>query len=267
MIYCGIFIFAICDRSRRLIKIVQVGLRAESGTYSFSYGCRVTSKSISSVSDFVASYEKKTHSYFDSARVDYVHRLPLDPTASILEIGCGTGATGALALKRGRAGRYVGVELFEGAAKAAREVLSDVVVGDVEQLEFDWQPAAFDALIMSEVLEHLREPWAVLHKLARFVRPGGLVLASSPNVAHWRVVRELVQGRFPLADKGVFDRTHMRWFTPDSFVAMFNEAGFAVDRMRPVTPFSPRTRVFSMLTGGRWDHLFTTQISIEAHRV
>ncbi len=226
----------------------------------------MTSKSISGVPDFAAGYEKKARGYFDRARVDYVHRLPLDPTASVLEIGCGTGATGALALKRGRAGRYVGVELFESAAEAAREVLSEVVVGDVEQLEFDWQPAAFDALILSEVLEHLREPWGVLHKLSRFVRPGGLVLASSPNVAHWRVIRELVLGRFPLADKGVFDRTHMRWFTPESFVAMFNEAGFTVDRMRPVAPFSPKPRAFSMLTGHRWDHLFMTQISIEGHR-
>jgi SAM-dependent methyltransferase len=229
----------------------------------------VTSKSLSSAPDFAASYETKSPSYFDRARVDFVHRLPLDPTASVLEIGCGTGATGALALKRGRAGRYVGVELFEGAAAAAREVLSDVIVGDVEQIPFDtfdWQPAAFDALILSEVLEHLREPWAVLEKLSRFVRPGGLVLASSPNVSHWRVVRELLQGRFPLAEKGVFDRTHMRWFTPESFVGVFNQAGFSVDRVRPVTPFSPRTRVFSLLTGGRHDHLFMTQISIEAHK-
>ncbi len=226
----------------------------------------MTSKSLSGVPDFAANYENKARSYFDRARIDYVHRLPLDPSASVLEIGCGTGATGALALKRGRAGHYVGVELFENAAASAREVLSEVIVGDVEQLEFDWQPAAFDALILSEVLEHLREPWAVLHKLSRFVRPGGIVLASSPNVSHWRVIWELMQGRFPLADQGVFDRTHMRWFTPESFAAMFNEAGFSVDRVRPVTPFSPRTRVFSKLTGHRWDHLFMTLLSIEGLR-
>lgn len=225
----------------------------------------MTTKSLS-VPDFSASYESKAPSYFDQARVDFVHRLPMDPTAAVLEIGCGTGATGALALSRGRAKTYVGVELFEGAASSARNVLSDVIVGDVETLEFDWQPAVFDALILSEVLEHLREPWAVLDKLSRFIRPGGLVLASSPNVSHWRVIRELALGRFPLADKGVFDRTHMRWFTPDSFADMFHQAGFTVDRMRPVTPFSPRTRLISQVTGGRFDHLFMAQISIEAHR-
>lgn len=226
----------------------------------------MTIKTISAAERFASNYETKAPSYFDRARVDFVFRMPADPTASVLEIGCGTGATGALALKRGRASRYVGVELFEGAAASAREVLSEVIVGDVETLEFDWQPASFDVLVMSEVLEHLREPWAVLEKVRRFIRPGGLVLASSPNVSHWRVIRELAAGRFQLADQGVFDRTHMRWFTPESFAGMFERAGFTVDRVRPVTPFSSRTRVLSMLTGGRYDHLFMTQISIEAHK-
>ena len=184
----------------------------------------------------------------------------------ILEVGCGTGATGALALSEGCCGRYVGVELFETAAAEAREVLSDVITGNVETLEFDWQPAAFDALIMSEVLEHLVEPGEVLKNLARFIRPGGMLLASSPNISHWRVVRELIMGRFQLADQGVFDRTHLRWFTPNSFADMAEAAGFDVEEIGPVTAFSPRTEMISRLTGGRFDHLFMTQIAMIARK-
>ncbi len=216
--------------------------------------------------DTARAYETKAHRYFANPRVDFVERLPHDDTARILEVGCGTGATGVLAMARGRAGHYAGIELFPAAAEEAREVLSEVVVGDIERIELPWQPAAFDALILSEVLEHLVDPWAALEKLARVVRPGGLVLASSPNVAHWRVVRELALGRFQLADQGVFDRTHMRWFTPESYAEMFERAGFMVYEVAPVTPFSDRTRIISHLTGGRFDHLFMTQISIEAVR-
>lgn len=211
-------------------------------------------------------YAGKQQSYFNGARADFVARLPHDQTARILEIGCGTGATGALALCRGRAGHYTGVELFEGAAAQARLLLDEVLVGDVEKLEFPWQACAFDALILSEVLEHLVEPWAVLERLRPFVRPGAMVLASSPNISHWRVVRELIQGRFHLADQGVFDRTHMRWFTPDTFAAMFERAGYEVLRVEPLTPFSERTKLISRLTEGRWDHLFMTQICLEARR-
>lgn len=226
----------------------------------------VTSETLSPAGHLVAAYEGKATTYFSNARADFVRLLPRDTSASILEIGCGTGATGALAMARGRAGRYVGIELMENAASQAREVLSEVRVGDVERMEFDWQPAQFDALILSEVLEHLVDPGQLLKKLSRFVRPGGMVLASSPNVAHWRVIRELIKGRFDLADQGVFDRTHLRWFTPATFAGMFENAGFRVDHVGPVNPFSPRVDMISRCTGGRLDHLFMTQISLQATR-
>ena len=210
----------------------------------------------------IEAYERKSSSYFSGARTDFVRQLPRDSAAAILEVGCGTGATGALALARGRAGRYVGVELMETAAAQAREVLSEVRTGDVERMQLDWPPATFDALILSEVLEHLVDPARTLEKLARVVRPGGLVLASSPNVSHWRVIMELVRGRFDLADQGVFDRTHLRWFTPESFARMFRVAGFNVVRVEPVTAYSPRVQMLSRATGGRFDHLFMTQISL-----
>jgi 2-polyprenyl-3-methyl-5-hydroxy-6-metoxy-1,4-benzoquinol methylase len=119
---------------------------------------------------------------------------------------------------------------------------------------------------MSEVLEHLIEPWAVLKKLRPFLRPGAVVMASSPNISHWRVIRELAHGRFRLADQGVFDRTHMRWFTPESYAAMFEQSGYDVVAVAPVTPFSARTQFISRMTDGRWDHMFMTQICLEARR-
>lgn len=211
-------------------------------------------------------YETKGASYFSGARADFVDRLPSDPGAAILEIGCGSGATGALALARGKAARYVGIEVCESAAAHAREVLTEVVVGDVERLELPWRPATFDAVILSEVLEHLIEPWAVLEKLHGVVRPGAMVLASSPNIAHWQVLRELGHGRFELADRGVFDRTHLRWFTPASFAAMFERCGYRVQALGPVKPFSGKAELLSRWSKGRLDHLLMTQISIEARR-
>lgn len=215
---------------------------------------------------FSGFYAVKPASYFSQARAEFVDRLPRDNTAQILEIGCGTGATGALALSEGCCRRYVGVELLEAAAAEASDVLSEVIAGNVETLEFDWQPATFDAIIFSEVLGHLVEPGAVLKKLSRFVRPGGMLLASSPNIAQWRVIRELAMGRFQLTDQGVFDRTHLRWFTPDTFADLAERAGFDVEELGPITPFSSRTEVLSRLTGGRFDHLFMTQIAMLARK-
>ncbi len=213
-----------------------------------------------------SAYACKTASYFDRARGDFVGRLPVDRNARILEIGCGTGATGALALRTGRCSFYAGIELFAVAAEEARGVLSEVLVGDAETMELPWAPASFDALILSEVLEHLVDPGRLLERVALLVRPGGMVLASSPNISHWRVVRELIAGRFDLADKGVFDRTHLRWFTPATFAGMFDRAGFTPVEVGPVTPFAARTRAISALTRGRFDHLFMVQIALEGRR-
>jgi 2-polyprenyl-3-methyl-5-hydroxy-6-metoxy-1,4-benzoquinol methylase len=226
----------------------------------------VSRTTVEAAANFSGFYAAKPASYFSQARADFVDRLPRDASAQILEIGCGTGATGALALSEGCCGRYVGVELCESVAAQARDVLSDVITGNVETMDFDWQPAQFDAIMFSEVLEHLVEPGAVVKRLARYVRPGGLLLASSPNIAHWRVIRELVMGRFTLADQGVFDRTHLRWFTPDTFAGLAENAGFDVEEIGPVTAFSPRTELISRLTGGRFDHLFMTQIAMIARK-
>ncbi|MEL7048377.1 MAG: class I SAM-dependent methyltransferase [Pseudomonadota bacterium] len=216
--------------------------------------------------DVSGAYAEKDTAYFSGARTDFVSCLPADGGSRVLEVGCGTGATGAYALAQGRASYYAGVELFPSAAVEAEAVLSDVIVGDVETLQFDWQPANFDALFLSEVMEHLREPAAVLEKLNRYLRPGALVLASSPNISHWRVIRELAKGRFPQEDRGVFDRTHLRWFTPESYCALFERAGFVVEWAGPVTPPSWRTRLISRLTGGALDHLFMTQVCLIARK-
>jgi 2-polyprenyl-3-methyl-5-hydroxy-6-metoxy-1,4-benzoquinol methylase len=227
---------------------------------------RLDGRTMQGERDLAAAYADKRAAYFAGARRDFTARLPHNPGAAILEIGCGSGDTGRLVLAAGKAGRYVGIEVFEAAAAEARRHLTEVHVGDVERMPLAFPPGSFDALILSEVLEHLIEPGVLLRRLAPLVKPGGMVLASSPNVAHWRVIAELLRGRFELADHGVFDRTHMRWFTPKSFVTMFEAAGFAVDSIGPVTPFGSRTRLLSRLTGGRFDHLFMVQVAIAGHR-
>lgn len=209
-------------------------------------------------------YDAKSDGYFAGARRDFIDVLPLAPDARILEIGCGSGDTGALALAARRAGHYVGIDISVRAAEKARRVLSEVHVGNVEQMELPWAPASFDAVILSEVLEHLIDPWAVVSRMAGLMRPGAIALASSPNVAHYHVVASLMRGRFDLADQGTFDRTHMRWFTPDSYARMFAQAGLRVEVVKPLTPFAPRTQLLSKLSRGRFDHLFMRQIWLQA---
>lgn len=211
-------------------------------------------------------YSTKPESYFDVARDDFVSKLETGRESAILELGCGTGATGAAALRAGKAGRYVGIELFPEAAATARTRISEVIEGNVETLDLEPLKGQFDALIISEVLEHLTDPWRTLTELASCLKPGAQVFASSPNVSHWSMVRSLVLGRFEYEETGAMDRTHLRWFTPNSYRAMFEQAGIRVVSIDPVTPHASRTRMLNRLTGNRFRHLFMRQIMISGRR-
>lgn len=209
-------------------------------------------------------YDRKTAAYYAGARSDYVSELPHDAGAAILEIGCGAGATGALALAEGKCGTYVGVEMHEPAAREAERVLTTIHVGNAEMLALPYDEQTFDALICSEVLEHLVDPGTLLKRLVPLLRPGARVFASSPNIAHWRMLLQLMRGRFDYAESGPMDRTHLRWFTPASYRALFEDAGLAVDRVGPLG-HSRRISFISSL-GPRVSHLAGVQIDLRAHR-
>jgi SAM-dependent methyltransferase len=209
-------------------------------------------------------YETKDESYFAQARADYVDALA-DGLESVLEIGCADGATGALALSRGKCTRYCAVELLPDAAAAARERITEVVVGDVEELELPWTEGSFDALILSEVLEHLRDPWRMLVRLRRLLRPGAQVFASTPNVAHRDIILMLLRGRWELRDWGPMDATHLRWFTPGSFREAFEQSGFVVDSVGPLGGLGPGSTVVDRVLRGRGRHLWYRQIDLRAH--
>ena len=213
-----------------------------------------------------ASYEAKPDSYYSNPRRDYVALLPKSSNSAVLELGCGDGATGALALKEGKCGKYVGIEMFEPMAERARRVLSEVHMGNIETMELPYSQASFDAVILSEVLEHLVDPQAVLNRLAMLLKPNALVFASSPNIAHWSNLKNLCLGRFQYTDSGMMDRTHLRWFTPASFSDMFEAAGVTVDRVAPFNRLTVYEKIFRILLGKKFSALWYYQINLHGHK-
>lgn len=209
-----------------------------------------------------SAYSKKDDRYFEGAREDFINELPVNPDARILEIGCSNGNTGALALSMNKCGSYIGVELHEAAALNAKEKISQVIIGDIEKIELPFEENSFDVLILSEVLEHLVDPWNVLRKLHRYLKSGAVILASSPNVCHYRIILMLLRGEWNLTDDGIMDRTHLRWFTPKTFAKMFEDAGYKIIRVEPLSPFKWQVRLQLALLLGKGKHLFFKQIKI-----
>ena len=219
----------------------------KSGSMSNPYKGSVDLK-VPAVYAGAAAYSSKRLTYFTNARHDYVSELSANANAKILEIGCGGGETGALALLKGKCGSYYGVEMCEAAGEMAKERLTEVLVGDIERLDPPWNAETFDALILSEVLEHLSDPWATLRKLLPTLKSGGLVFASSPNISHYSVIAALLRGEWTLTDVGLMDRTHLRWFTPKTYQEMFESCGYCVDIVREHSPLSRKARSLNFLS-------------------
>jgi SAM-dependent methyltransferase len=216
--------------------------------------------------NFPVDYSQKPSSYFDGARVSFVDALPENPQGRLLEIGAGSGATSAYALEKRKCGWCCGVELCVGPAEEATRKLNQVIVGDIERIKLDFPKEHFDALLMSEVLEHLVDPWAVLRRLHPLLKPGAIVLAGSPNVCHHAVIRSLFRGQWRYEDRGVFDMTHLRWFSPSTYRQMFENCGFVVDEVGPARRLGAKARFLNAVTGCRWEHLLHSQIVLKGRR-
>ena len=148
------------------------------------------------------------------------------PGSRVLDVGCGTGAL-SVVLRDVRNATVVGVE--PDAARAALaaergiEVHSGVLTPALRR-----QVGEFDCAIYADVLEHLGDPLQELKTVAPFVKPGGLVIVSVPNVAHWSVRLDLLRGRFRYAEYGIMDATHLRWFTEETLRQLMAQAGIDV---------------------------------------
>lgn len=162
-------------------------------------------------------------------------------------------------MMRARGHSIAGVELVPEAAERAKQNMDEVVCGDIETMALPWREETFDALVFADVLEHMVDPWRVLGQLAKLLRPGGIAVASIPNVQNHRVVRNLLRGKWEYSDSGLMDRGHMRFFTWEGIVGLFNGAGLDVVDRRCLYNLKLRRRIMMWLTFGKIEPFLVRQ--------
>lgn len=168
--------------------------------------------------------------YARNPRLDVAPHIPR-AARSALDVGCARGGFDqSLRAALGPEARIIGIEANATAADVARRdsEFDDVLTGYFPQV-LDVGVDTFELICFNDVLEHLVDPWDVLRSTHRFLAPGGMVLASIPNIQYAPVVWDLVRGRFTYTEAGILDRTHLRFFTRRSMVEMFEASGFRVD--------------------------------------
>jgi 2-polyprenyl-3-methyl-5-hydroxy-6-metoxy-1,4-benzoquinol methylase len=128
-----------------------------------------------------------------------------------------------------------GAELDPVAAEEARQVCRTVVVGDLQHLDLSTLPH-YDVVLFGDTLEHLPDPGAVLARLRPRVKPGGVLVVSVPNIANWAIRLSLLAGRFRYTDRGILDRTHLRFYTRRTLIELLEGAGFRVVALKASVP-------------------------------
>lgn len=212
------------------------------------------------------SYIDKSESYFSHARKEIATLLPLQ-CGRVLEIGCGSGATLGWLRQDRRTSHTVGVEIAEAAAKDAEANVDEVYCLDFERVELPTPSADFDVILCLDVLEHMVNPWSAVDRLvSRYLKQGGVLIVSLPNVRHYSVVLPLLfRGRWNYEDAGLLDRTHLRFFTRDSAVGLLTHPQLALVRDKDATPeWHSRKGLFNLLTGGIFRGLLTYQYYLAA---
>lgn len=168
----------------------------------------------------------------------------------MLDIGGGTGATAAALKAAGRAGRAGLIDLRAGPTEPMLDFAYSGNIEDPALLERVVEiEGRFETIICLDVLEHLVDPWATIARLHKCLVPGGIMVASLPNVRHYTVLAPLLfLNRWQLSDAGVLDRTHLRFFVKDTAVALMTSSGLSLEAVEAAKPIDFRTRFFNAVT-------------------
>jgi len=204
--------------------------------------------------------------YYNNERRDVASLVP-GSAITILDVGCGSGKLGRYLKSLVPTRVVMGIEFNPAVAAEARAVLDAVVVGDVAVLELPFEAGYFDCLICADILEHLVDPWTVLRKLKPLLKHDGILLCSIPNIRHYTAFLRLAVHGWEYTDYGLFDRTHLRFFSLRTMDQLLAQAGYRVFRREPRIIASMKMKILNTLCFGHLEEFLTLQYILLARPV
>jgi SAM-dependent methyltransferase len=150
----------------------------------------------------------------------------------LLDIGCAEGLFPEVAGKDGW--DVTGTEISHFAAQYGKEKLGlNIIQGELIDMKFP--DNTFDAITMWHVLEHTRNPIAVLREIRRIIKDNGIFILAIPNLNNFlfQLAYRLIRGRrmhlFDPDDREL----HLYHFTPETIRMTLEKTGFSVQKILP----------------------------------
>ncbi|HRK37042.1 MAG TPA: methyltransferase domain-containing protein [Burkholderiaceae bacterium] len=181
-----------------------------------------------------------THTYNRSLRTD--NRSSLSVVASyvpahskVLDIGTGSGALGQHLCEH-KSCTVDGITYNPQEAEIARAYYRKVEVLDIEGSNWPdyFSGNVYDCIVCADVLEHLKDPAAVIRRCADLLSDDGILIISIPNISYAYFIAELIKGEFEYGPEGLLDRSHLRFFTRRSFERLIASEQWFVSACEPI---------------------------------
>ena len=162
---------------------------------------------------------------------DYARKMT-GSNHDVLDIGCGEGFFAAELAKSGN--RITGIDhrsVPDQDSAFERYFPADLEQG-IEHVIDQLAGKRFDRVLLLDVLEHLSYPEQILRQCHRALKPEGRLVVSLPNVANFTLRLSLLFGRFNYAERGIMDRTHVRFFTRKTARRLLEDNGYEIQEQR-----------------------------------
>ena len=203
--------------------------------------------------------------YYGNERREIARLVPLS-ALTILDVGCGKGMLGKLLKSSVNERKVYGVEYEPSIANEATKVLDGVLTGDVQTMTISFPMDYFDCLIFADILEHLLDPVAVLRKFKPHLKKNGVILCSIPNIRHYTTFLKVLKG-WEYDDYGLFDRTHLRFFSLKTMEHLLHDSGFELEYYEPREVASRKMRILNAICLNQMTDFLAFQYLLRAHPI
>jgi len=208
-------------------------------------------------------YQKTHYKKINRFRKEAVLKLVGKDAQRVLDVGCSNGEMGKY-IKAYNNSTVFGVDISAQAIAEARKKLNAAYVYDAEgdapvPKEILQQP--YDAIVISEVLEHLLYPEKLLRRVRELSDRDTDIIITVPNVLFWKNRLKLFFGKFDYTDEGLMDRGHIHFFSWQSLQNILWRSGFELIETRHHIPTRGTKWIGRIFPG-----LFAYQFVVKAKR-
>lgn len=168
------------------------------------------------------------NAYYDGLNIKLFNAIPRN-SRNILELGCANGKLGELFKKINPNTVWTGIDISANAIAEASKKIDKAYQADIESEDLKKIGNGFDAIVIGDLLEHLKNPEKILSDLYNLSSENSTIICCIPNVAHISVVERFLSGDFTYDENGLLDKTHTRLFSSSSAIKNFLDSGWIPD--------------------------------------